>query len=231
MLDAAAQARAEAIGDDPAARAVTEQRLGTAIGGVIGIAEAYPDLRASERFAQLQTRPDAERGPHRAGAHGLQRHGADLQRLHRAIAREPPRGRARISPARSLRARGRPRVRRPRGSRWRSSSRSRCPPRRIADKSYTPAAGRRHRDARAQRRGARARGHHVQLLGNLHRRLPRHSAGLGRGRRRSAGQRGRPALFAGRQHDARQQRRGRALWRRAPATGPAHRLALRAERR
>ncbi len=54
VLDAAAQARAEAIGDDPAVRAATEQRLGTAIGGVIGVAEAYPDLRASERFAQLQ---------------------------------------------------------------------------------------------------------------------------------------------------------------------------------
>ena len=89
VLDAAAQARAEAIGDDPAARAATEQRLGTAIGGVIGVAEAYPDLRASERFAQLQARPVAQRGPHRARTHGLQRHGSDLQRLHRAAAGEP----------------------------------------------------------------------------------------------------------------------------------------------
>ena len=53
-LEGAAEARAEAAGDDPAARAVAEARLGTAIGGVIGIAEAYPELRASERFAQLQ---------------------------------------------------------------------------------------------------------------------------------------------------------------------------------
>jgi LemA protein len=54
VLDAAAQARAEAAGNDPPARAAAEQRLGSAIGGVIGIAEAYPELRASERFAQLQ---------------------------------------------------------------------------------------------------------------------------------------------------------------------------------
>jgi LemA protein len=53
-LEAAAEARAAAHGDDPAARARTETRLGGAIGGVVGIAEAYPELRASERFAQLQ---------------------------------------------------------------------------------------------------------------------------------------------------------------------------------
>jgi LemA protein len=53
VLEAATQARVEAHGDDPHARAVAEQRLGTAIGGVVGIAEAYPELRASERFAQL----------------------------------------------------------------------------------------------------------------------------------------------------------------------------------
>jgi LemA protein len=54
VLEAAAQARVDAAGDDPAARAAAEGRLGTAIGGVVGVAEAYPDLRASERFAQLQ---------------------------------------------------------------------------------------------------------------------------------------------------------------------------------
>jgi LemA protein len=54
VLDAATQARSEAAGDDPATRATAERRLGSAIGGVIGIAEAYPELRASERFADLQ---------------------------------------------------------------------------------------------------------------------------------------------------------------------------------
>jgi LemA protein len=55
LFDAAAQARAEAIGagDEPVARATAEQRLGSAIGGVVGIAEANPELRASQRFAQL----------------------------------------------------------------------------------------------------------------------------------------------------------------------------------
>jgi LemA protein len=53
VIEAAASARSEAHGDDPPERAAAERRLGTAIGGVIGIAEAYPDLRASERFAQL----------------------------------------------------------------------------------------------------------------------------------------------------------------------------------
>jgi LemA protein len=53
VLEAATQARLAAHGDDPPARAAAEQRLGTAIGGVVGIAEAYPELKASERFAQL----------------------------------------------------------------------------------------------------------------------------------------------------------------------------------
>ncbi len=53
-LAAATEARSAAHGDDPAARAAAEGRLGSAIGGLIGIAEAYPELRASERFAQLQ---------------------------------------------------------------------------------------------------------------------------------------------------------------------------------
>lgn len=53
-LEAATEARSAAHGDDPAARAAAEGRLGSAIGGLVGIAEAYPELRASERFAQLQ---------------------------------------------------------------------------------------------------------------------------------------------------------------------------------
>jgi LemA protein len=53
VLDAAAQARIDAHGDDPPARVVAEQRLGSAIGGVVGIAEANPELRSSERFSQL----------------------------------------------------------------------------------------------------------------------------------------------------------------------------------
>ena len=88
-LEAATEARSAAHGDDPAARAAAEQRLGSAIGGVVGIAEAYPELRASERFAQLAAAALAERGPDRARAHGLQRHGADLQQRDRGAAGEP----------------------------------------------------------------------------------------------------------------------------------------------
>jgi LemA protein len=53
-LEEATAARTAAHGDDPAARATAERRLGSAIGGVVGVAEAYPELRASDRFAQLQ---------------------------------------------------------------------------------------------------------------------------------------------------------------------------------
>ena len=54
VLAAATEARTAAHGDAPGERAIAEQRLGGAIGGVVGIAEANPELRSSERFAQLQ---------------------------------------------------------------------------------------------------------------------------------------------------------------------------------
>ena len=38
----------------PAAQAVAENRLGRAMTGVLAVAEAYPDLRASENFRALQ---------------------------------------------------------------------------------------------------------------------------------------------------------------------------------
>ena len=53
VIDSATQARSAAISAEPEVRSGEEQRLGAAIGGVVGIAEAYPELRASERFAQL----------------------------------------------------------------------------------------------------------------------------------------------------------------------------------
>ena len=53
VIDAATQARSGAVSEEPAQRSAEEQRLGAAIGGVVGIAEAYPELQASERFAQL----------------------------------------------------------------------------------------------------------------------------------------------------------------------------------
>jgi LemA protein len=53
LIDAAAEARSAAISGEPEQRSAEEQRLAAAIGGVVGIAEAYPALKASERFAQL----------------------------------------------------------------------------------------------------------------------------------------------------------------------------------
>ena len=54
VLDEAASARAGAVGDDPAARAASEQRVEASVGGLVGVAEAYPELKAADRFAQLQ---------------------------------------------------------------------------------------------------------------------------------------------------------------------------------
>jgi LemA protein len=54
VVEAAAQARNAAISPEPEVRTGEEQRLGAAIGGVVGIAEANPQLKASERFAQLE---------------------------------------------------------------------------------------------------------------------------------------------------------------------------------
>ena len=53
VIDAASQARNAAISAEPELRATEEHRLGAAIGGVVGIAEANPQLKASERFDQL----------------------------------------------------------------------------------------------------------------------------------------------------------------------------------
>jgi len=54
VIEAATSARNAAISPEPEVRAGEEQRLGAAIGGVVGIAEANPELKASERFVQLQ---------------------------------------------------------------------------------------------------------------------------------------------------------------------------------
>ena len=55
VFSEAAAARAGAIGDDPAARASSEHRVEASVGGLIGVAEAYPELKAAQRFSQLQT--------------------------------------------------------------------------------------------------------------------------------------------------------------------------------
>ena len=50
----AAEARAEASGSEPVARAAAERRVAASVGSLVGVAESYPELKAADRFAQLQ---------------------------------------------------------------------------------------------------------------------------------------------------------------------------------
>lgn len=51
----ALRARAQAVGDEhPAERAGVESLLGAALGKLIAVAEAYPDLKASTNFQEFQ---------------------------------------------------------------------------------------------------------------------------------------------------------------------------------
>ena len=57
-FEAVTQARAAAVsaqGSDPAKRAEAENMLTRALGGLLAIAEAYPDLKANTNFLELQT--------------------------------------------------------------------------------------------------------------------------------------------------------------------------------
>ena len=54
-FDAVTQARAKAVGaEGPAAQAAAEGQLSNALGRLMAVAEAYPQLRATENFQQLQ---------------------------------------------------------------------------------------------------------------------------------------------------------------------------------
>ncbi|MCB0875305.1 MAG: LemA family protein [Solirubrobacterales bacterium] len=50
----ARSAAVAAVGSGPAARGAVEGALATGIGNLIGVAEAYPELKASENFGALQ---------------------------------------------------------------------------------------------------------------------------------------------------------------------------------
>lgn len=57
VIESVTAARTEAqghAGEAPAARQESEGRLGRAVGGLLAVAENYPDLKASANFAQLQ---------------------------------------------------------------------------------------------------------------------------------------------------------------------------------
>ena len=68
-----ARAAAMAGGQSPAQQAQSEGLLSAALGRLIAVAEAYPDLKANQNFLALQQEPDLDRGPHRFGSSLLQR--------------------------------------------------------------------------------------------------------------------------------------------------------------
>lgn len=51
---AAKRTQAQAAGDDPAARGAAESALSKPVARLIAVAEAYPELKASENFLELQ---------------------------------------------------------------------------------------------------------------------------------------------------------------------------------
>ena len=220
-------------GDDPAARAAAETRLGTRDRrrrrhrGGLPRAARLGALRAAAAAAL------AERGPDRARAHGLQRHRADLQQRDRGSCRRaswpaPSDSTGATCSSSRTAARETGRVARPRAR----SRRSRCPP------------------PRSPTRASRSRAAFVNVtLARSGEVLVREDltfdySGFFTGAYRdiplatdvTAGDvqvsEGGTAVRAGRQHDARQQRRPRhASARCGMPAGPAHRLALPAGRR
>ena len=52
--------------------------LTSALGQLLAVAEAYPDLKANQNFLALQNELTADRGPHRRRAPLLQRQRADV---------------------------------------------------------------------------------------------------------------------------------------------------------
>ena len=92
-------------------QASAENALTAAIGRLFAVAEAYPQLRATENFQQLQDAAGGHRAEDRRVAAGLQRHGAQLRQRDPDRADEPDRRRVRLPLAALLpdRRAGRPR--------------------------------------------------------------------------------------------------------------------------
>src|SRR5216110_2881178 len=104
-LEAVVSARNRAMtAQGPAAKAEAEGALTQALRQVFALAEAYPQLRAAENFAQLQTKPRPDRGRGAERAPLLQRGGARPEHAHRAVSLEPDRRLVRLRAARVLRA-------------------------------------------------------------------------------------------------------------------------------
>ena len=92
-----------------AQQAQAENVLTAALGRLFAVAEAYPQLRATENFQQLQAALSDVEYEHRGRAPGLQRHGAELRERARDVPDERDRRHVRLPAARVLPDRGRTR--------------------------------------------------------------------------------------------------------------------------
>ena len=154
-----AEARGEAIAaEGPPDRAAAEGTLSAILGRVLIIAEAYPELEASDNFAEPSVGPRRDRGPDRDRAARLQRHGRDLQHADPGLPAGAHRARLRLHAARVLRrpGRGRGRARGPLlGGR---AGRGRRSPRRRRNDPAPRRPDRRRDRRRRARRGPRRAG-------------------------------------------------------------------------
>lgn len=100
-----ARAGAMAPGQSPAQQAESENMLSQALGRLLAIAEAYPDLKANQNFMALQAELTLDRGPDRLGPPLLQRHGPRPQHQGRDGAEQHHRRRVHHLPGRVLRGR------------------------------------------------------------------------------------------------------------------------------
>ena len=97
-------------------QAQAENMLTAALGRLFAVAEAYPQLRATENFQQLQAQLSDVEENIAGRAPGLQRHGAELRQRAADGADEHHRGDVPLQPARVLPDRGGARARRRRSS-------------------------------------------------------------------------------------------------------------------
>ena len=161
-------------------QASAENALTAAIGRLFAVAEAYPQLRATENFQQLQAQLADTEQKIAVSRAGLQRHRAHLRQRDPDGAEQPDRRDVRLPvAARTSRSTSRQPARR-RRSPSEPAARGRCSPsRRPGRRSgrrgqvvHAP-VGRRRRHGAARRRAPRRREHHLPVQRAVHRRVPR----------------------------------------------------------
>ena len=197
MFEAVTEARAAAQqAQGPPSTAQAEGILSQALGRLFAVAEAYPELRATENFQELQAQlSDTEDKV----AVSRQVYNDTVLTYHNAIQTFPGTlfaGPVRLHEARVLRGRGRgssgrlrPSTSSARGSR-RVPRSSRCRPRRAAD-GFSLLSADVGVAAAGRRLGRRERASRGRVLRRLPLRLPRHPAPQGRVARRPARRRAR----------------------------------------